>query len=134
MSGKRFNVAVAGATGAVGEVFLQILAERKFPIRNLRLLASERSVGKKLKFAGHEFPVEVLSKDACKGIDIALFSAGASRSKEFAAAAGAAGAVVVQTAYAVRMEPHIPLAVPEINPDAIGLYKQRGIVANPNCT
>ena len=116
MSGKRFNVAVAGATGAVGEVFLQILAERKFPIRNLRLLASERSVGKKLKFAGQEFPVELLSKDAFKGIDIALFSAGASRSKEFAAAAWASGAVVVDNSSAFRMEPDIPLVVPEINP------------------
>ncbi len=134
MSGKRFNVAVAGATGAVGEVFLQILAERKFPIKNLRLLASERSVGKKLKFAGQEFPVELLSKDAFKGIDIALFSAGASRSKEFAAAAWASGAVVVDNSSAFRMEPDIPLVVPEINPEAIGQYKQRGIVANPNCT
>ncbi|HEX2721131.1 MAG TPA: aspartate-semialdehyde dehydrogenase, partial [Candidatus Deferrimicrobium sp.] len=114
MSGKRFNVAVAGATGAVGEVFLQILAERKFPINNLRLLASERSVGKKLTFAGKEFPVELLSKDAFKGIDIALFSAGASRSKEFAAAAWASGAVVVDNSSAFRMEPDIPLVVPEI--------------------
>jgi len=134
MSGKRFNVAIAGATGAVGEVFLQILAERKFPIQNLRLLASERSVGKKLKFAGHEFPVELLSKDAFKGIDIALFSAGASRSKEFAAAAWASGAVVVDNSSAFRMEPDIPLVVPEINPEAISQYRQRGIVANPNCT
>ncbi|RJP23090.1 MAG: aspartate-semialdehyde dehydrogenase, partial [Deltaproteobacteria bacterium] len=134
MSGKRFNVAVAGATGAVGEVFLQILAERKFPIKNLRLLASERSVGKKLKFAGQEFPVELLSKDAFKGIDIALFSAGASRSKEFAPAAWAAGAVVVDNSSAFRMEPDIPLVVPEINPEAIGMYTKRGIIANPNCT
>jgi len=134
MSGKRFNVAVAGATGAVGEVFLQILAERKFPIQNLRLLASERSVGKKLKFAGQEFPVELLSKDAFKGIDIALFSAGASRSKEFAPAAWASGAVVVDNSSAFRMELFIPMVRPETNPKAIGQYRQRGIVANPNCT
>ncbi len=134
MSGKRFNVAVAGATGAVGGVFLQILAERKFPIRNLRLLASERSVGKRLKFAGEELPVELLSKNSFKDIDIALFSAGASRSKEFAAAAWASGAVVVDNSSAFRMEPDIPLVVPEINPEAIGQYRQRGIVANPNCT
>jgi len=134
MSGKRFNVAVAGATGAVGEVFLSILAERKFPIKNIRLLASERSVGKRLKFAGEEFPVELLSKDAFKGMDIALFSAGASRSKEFAGAAWEAGAVVVDNSSAFRMEPDIPLVVPEINPLAIAQYKQRGIVANPNCT
>ena len=134
MSGKRFNVAIAGATGAVGEVFLSILAERKFPIKNIRLLASERSVGKRLKFAGEEFPVELLSKDAFKGMDIALFSAGASRSKEFAGAAWEAGAVVVDNSSAFRMEPDIPLVVPEINPLAIAQYKKRGIVANPNCT
>ncbi|MBP2686328.1 MAG: asd, partial [Deltaproteobacteria bacterium] len=134
MSGKRFNVAVAGATGAVGGVFLQILAERKFPIKNLRLLASERSVGKRLTFAGEDLPVELLSKDSFKGIDIALFSAGASRSKEFAAAAWASGAVVVDNSSAFRMEPDIPLVVPEINPQEIGKYRQRGIIANPNCT
>ena len=134
MSGKRFNVAVAGATGAVGDVFLRILEERKFPINNIRLLASERSVGKRLKFAGEEFPVELLSRDAFKGIDIALFSAGGSLSKEFAGAAWEAGAVVVDNSSAFRMEPDVPLVVPEINPDAIALYKQRGIVANPNCT
>jgi len=134
MSGKRFNVAVAGATGAVGEVFLQILEERKFPVKNIRLLASERSVGKRLKFAGEEFPVELLSKDAFKGIDIALFSAGASRSKEFAGPAWESGAVVVDNSSAFRMEPDVPLVVPEINPEAIAQYKKRGIVANPNCT
>jgi aspartate-semialdehyde dehydrogenase len=129
MSGKRFNVAVAGATGAVGEVFLNILAERKFPIKNIRLLASERSVGKRLKFAGEEFPVELLSKDAFKGIDIALFSAGASRSKEFAGAAWESGAVVVDNSSAFRMEADVPLVVPEINPEAIAQYKRRGIVS-----
>ncbi len=134
MSGKRFNVAVAGATGAVGEVFLQILEERKFPVKNIRLLASERSVGKRLKFAGEEFPVELLSKDAFKGIDIALFSAGASRSKEFAGPAWESGAVVVDNSSAFRMDPDVPLVVPEINPDAIAQYKKRGIIANPNCT
>lgn len=134
MSGKKFNVAVAGATGAVGEVFLQILEERKFPVKNIRLLASERSVGKRLKFAGEEFPVELLSKDAFKGIDIALFSAGASRSKEFAGAAWESGAVVVDNSSAFRMDPDVPLVVPEINPEAIAQYRKRGIVANPNCT
>lgn len=134
MSGKKFNVAVAGATGAVGEVFLQILEERKFPVKNIRLLASERSVGKRLKFVGEEFPVELLSKDAFKGIDIALFSAGASRSKEFAGAAWESGAVVVDNSSAFRMDPDVPLVVPEINPEAIAQYRKRGIVANPNCT
>ncbi len=134
MSGKQFNVAIAGATGAVGDVFLQILEQRNFPIKNLKLLASERSVGKKLKFRGEEIPCELLSKDSFKGIDIALFSAGASRSKEFAAPAWEAGAVVVDNSSAFRMDADVPLVVPEINPEAIAQYKQRGIVANPNCT
>ena len=134
MSSKSYNVAVAGATGAVGEVMMQILEQRKFPLKSLRLLASERSVGKKLKFKGEDLPVELLRKSAFKGIDIALFSAGASRSKEFAPAAWESGAVVVDNSSAFRMEPDIPLVVPEINPDAIAQYKKRGIIANPNCT
>ncbi|MBI5420291.1 MAG: aspartate-semialdehyde dehydrogenase [Deltaproteobacteria bacterium] len=134
MSAKSFNVAVAGATGAVGEVMLQILAERRFPVKNLRLLASERSVGRRLKFKGEDVPVELLRKSAFKGIDIALFSAGASRSKEFAPAAWESGAVVVDNSSAFRMEPDIPLVVPEINPQDIAQYRKRGIVANPNCT
>ncbi len=134
MATKRFNVAVAGATGAVGEVMLQILEERNFPVRNIRLLASERSVGKRLRFRGEEVPVELLEKSAFKGIDIALFSAGASRSREFAPAAWESGAVVVDNSSAFRMEPDIPLVVPEINADAIALYRNRGIIANPNCT
>ena len=134
MSGKRYNVAVAGATGAVGEVMLQVLEQRKFPMGNLRLLASERSVGKRLRFRGEEVPVELLQKSAFQGIDIALFSAGASRSKEFAQAAWEAGAVVVDNSSAFRMEPDIPLVVPEINPEAVAQYRNRGIVANPNCT
>ncbi len=134
MSAKSYNVAVAGATGAVGEVMLRILEERKFPVKNIRLLASERSVGKRLKFKGEDVPVELLQKTAFKGIDIALFSAGASRSKEFAPAAWESGAVVVDNSSAFRMEPDIPLVVPEINPAAIGEYRKRGIIANPNCT
>ena len=134
MSGKRYNVAVAGATGAVGEVMLQVLEQRKFPVGNLRLLASERSVGKRLRVRGEEVPVELLQKRAFQGIDIALFSAGASRSKEFAQAAWEAGAVVVDNSSAFRMEPDIPLVVPEINPEAVAQYRNRGIVANPNCT
>jgi len=134
MSGKTFNVAVAGATGAVGEVMLRILEERKFPVRNIRLLASERSVGKRLRFRGEEIPCELLRKDSFKGIDIALFSAGAARSREFAPAACEAGAVVVDNSSAFRMEPDVPLVVPEINPADIAMYRNRGIVANPNCT
>ncbi|HEU5359694.1 MAG TPA: aspartate-semialdehyde dehydrogenase [Candidatus Deferrimicrobiaceae bacterium] len=134
MGTKRFNVAVAGATGAVGEVMLRILEERKFPLRNLRLLASERSVGKRIRFKGEDVPVELLQKSAFKGIDVALFSAGASRSKEFAGAAWEAGAVVVDNSSAFRMEPDIPLVVPEINGEEIAQYRNRGIIANPNCT
>ncbi|GAB4364110.1 MAG: aspartate-semialdehyde dehydrogenase [Deltaproteobacteria bacterium] len=134
MSSKRFNVAVAGATGAVGGVMLQVLEQRNFPVRNLRLLASERSAGKRLRFRGEDLPVERLDKDSFRGIDIALFSAGAARSREFAPAAWEAGAVVVDNSSAFRMEPDIPLVVPEINPEAIAQYRNRGIVANPNCT
>jgi aspartate-semialdehyde dehydrogenase len=134
MSAKSFNVAVAGATGAVGEVMLQVLEQRKFPVKNIRLLASERSVGKRIPFRGEKVPVELLQKSAFKGIDIALFSAGASRSREFAPAAWEAGAVTVDNSSAFRMEPDIPLVVPEINAGAIGQYRNRGIIANPNCT
>ncbi|HEX9897970.1 MAG TPA: aspartate-semialdehyde dehydrogenase [Candidatus Methylomirabilis sp.] len=129
-----YVVAVAGATGAVGEVMLQVLEERKFPVRRLKPLASERSVGKVLKFRGEEFKVEQLTTTSFEGVDIALFSAGASRSKEFAPAAWKTGAVVVDNSSAFRMEPDIPLVVPEINPHAIAQYVNRGIIANPNCT
>lgn len=131
---KEFNIAVAGATGAVGEVFLEILEQRNFPIKNLRLLASERSVGKKIKFKDEEFIVEKLDKDSFKNIDIALFSAGGDRSKEFAPYAVDSGAVVVDNSSAFRMDPEIPLVVPEVNPQDIALYKNKGIIANPNCT
>ena len=129
-----YVVAVAGATGAVGEVMLRILEERKFPVRRITLLASERSVGKILTFQGEEIKVEQLSASSFDGVDVALFSAGASRSKEFAPAAWKSGAVVVDNSSAFRMEPDIPLVVPEINPHAIGQYTNRGIIANPNCT
>jgi aspartate-semialdehyde dehydrogenase len=129
-----YVVAVAGATGAVGEVMLQVLEERKFPVRRVKLLASARSVGKVLKFGGEEIKVEQLAPGSFKGVDVALFSAGASRSKEFAPAAWESGAVVVDNSSAFRMEPDIPLVVPEINPHAIAQYRKRGIIANPNCT
>ncbi|OGB99645.1 MAG: aspartate-semialdehyde dehydrogenase [candidate division NC10 bacterium RIFCSPLOWO2_12_FULL_66_18] len=129
-----YVVAVAGATGAVGEVMLRVLEERKFPVRRIKPLASERSVGKILKFQGEEIKVEQLSASAFEGVDIALFSAGASRSKEFAPAAWKSGAVVVDNSSAFRMEPDVPLVVPEINPHAIAQYTTRGIIANPNCT
>ena len=136
MSGqdRKYNVAVAGATGAVGGAMLDVLERRDFPINELRLLASERSVGKKLKFKGQDVEVGLLSKDAFDGIDVALFSAGASRSIEFAPAAVAAGAVVVDNSSGFRMDEDIPLVVPEVNSHAIAQYKNRGIIANPNCS
>lgn len=129
-----YNVAVAGATGAVGGAMLDVLERVNFPLKELRLLASERSVGKKLVFKGKEIAVQLLEKNAFKGIDIALFSAGAARSLEFAPAAAAAGAVVVDNSSAFRMDPDIPLVVPEVNAHAIGQYTKRGIIANPNCS
>lgn len=121
-----------GATGAVGTCFLNILAERKFPIKNLKLLASERSKGKSLKFAGKAHPVEVLTHSSFKDIDIVLASAGASRSLEFLPSAVKAGAVCVDNSSAFRMDKTVPLVVPEVNPEMIKANK--GIIANPNCS
>lgn len=129
---KLYNVAVVGATGAVGEEMRSVLEQRNFPIGNLKLLASARSLGKKFSFNGAEIPVEELTKDSFKDIDIALFSAGASISKEFAPAAVDAGAVVVDNSSAFRMDDDIPLVVPEVNPGDV--KKHSGIIANPNCT
>ena len=113
MRANGYCVAVAWATGAVGEVMLRVLEERKFPVRQLKPLASARSVGKTVTFGGEEVKVEELSTTSFAGVDIALFSAGASRSKEFAPAAWKAGAVVVDNSSAFRMEPDVPLVVPE---------------------
>jgi aspartate-semialdehyde dehydrogenase len=126
------NVAIAGVTGAVGQEFLSILAQRDFPIDSLKVLASSRSVGKKIEFAGKEYLVEELTNDSFDRVEIALFSAGAARSKEFAPAAVKAGAVVVDNSSAFRMDPDVPLVIPEINPQAIKNHK--GIIANPNCS
>ncbi len=126
------SVAIAGATGAVGIELMKVLEDRDFPVGELRLLASSRSVGKKLPFKGTEIAVQELTKDSFEGIDIALFSAGASRSKEFAPAAVAAGAVVVDNSSAFRMDEGVPLVVPEVNPEAAKQHK--GIIANPNCS
>ena len=131
---RKFNVAVAGATGAVGDQMVKCLEERDFPINNLRLLASERSLGKKITYKDEEYHVEVLDDHSFEGIDIALFSAGASTSKTFAPVAARSGAVVVDNSSAFRMDPDIPLVVPEVNPHAIAQYKNRGIIANPNCS
>ncbi len=126
------NVAVVGATGAVGEEFLRVLDQRNFPIKNLKLLASARSAGKKVTFKGREYTIEELTKDSFKDVKIALFSAGGSISKEFGPAAVAAGAVVVDNSSAFRMKDGVPLVVPEVNPDAI--HKHNGLIANPNCS
>jgi aspartate-semialdehyde dehydrogenase len=126
------NVAIAGVTGAVGQEFIKILEQRDFPVKSIKMLASSRSVGKTVKFRGKEYPVEELKEDSFGGIEIALFSAGASRSKQFAPAAVKAGAVVVDNSSAFRMDPDVPLVIPEVNPDAI--KKHKGIIANPNCS
>ena len=134
MSRKKFTVAIAGATGAVGELLIQVLEERNFPVGEMIYLASSRSVGRKLKWRGKEIAVRELTKDAFEGVDIAMFSAGGGRSVEFAPAAVEAGAVVVDNSSAFRMEPDVPLVVPEVNAEDIGDYTKRGIIANPNCT
>ncbi len=134
MSQKQFNVAIAGATGAVGELMIQVLEERNFPVGEMRFLASSRSAGKVLKWKGNDLAIQEMTRDSFKGIDIALFSAGGGRSKEFAPAAVDAGAVVVDNSSAFRMEDDVPLVVPEVNPEDIGMYTKRGIIANPNCT
>jgi len=134
MSGKSYAVAVAGATGVVGLEMIKTLEQRQFPVGSIKLLASERSEGKELNFNGKPVKVERLAKDSFKGVQVALFSAGASRSLEFAPAAAASGAVVVDNSSAFRMDPEIPLIVPEVNAHAIAQYKKRGIIANPNCS
>src|ERR1044071_6076555 len=126
------NVAIVGATGAVGQEFLNVLAEREFPIKSLRLLASARSAGKKAEFKGRTYAIEELTKDSFDGIEIAFFSAGGSVSKEFAPAAVAAGAIVIDNTSAFRMKEGIPLVVPEVNPEQI--KKHAGLIANPNCS
>lgn len=131
---RAFNVAIAGATGAVGQTMIRVLEERNFPVRDIRLLASERSVGKKLRFKGEEIPVQKLTHDSFKGVDIALFSAGGDRSLTFAPSAAKAGAVVIDNSSAWRMDSEVPLVVPEVNPHAIADYKNKGIIANPNCS
>ena len=126
------NVAIMGATGAVGQELLKILEQRNFPLQNLKLLASERSVGREYEFKGEKLKVELTCKDAFKNVDLVLSSAGASVSKEFAPIAVDAGAVVVDNTSFFRMDPNVPLVVPEVNPEDIKLHK--GIIANPNCT
>ena len=126
------HVAIAGATGAVGTEFLKLLEARNFPMKSLRLLASSRSAGSKLKFRGENLEVEELTPKSFKGIDIAFFSAGGSRSKEFAPHAVDSGAVVIDNSSAFRMDEKVPLVVPEINPKQA--FEHQGLIANPNCS
>src|SRR5947207_2025556 len=126
------DVAVVGATGAVGIEMIKTLEKRKFPVGKLTLLASARSVGKRLKFRGEEITVEELTKKSFGGIDIALFSAGSGISKEFAPVAAKAGGVVIDNSSAFRMDDSVPLVIPEINAADVKWHK--GIIANPNCT
>jgi aspartate-semialdehyde dehydrogenase len=126
------NIAVVGATGAVGVEILRVLERRNFPVASLKLLASKRSAGKTLEFKGKPHKVEELTAEAFKGVDIAFFSAGATRSREFVPAAKAAGAVVIDNSSAFRMDPNTPLVVPEVNPG--DLRRHKGVIANPNCT
>ncbi len=129
---KSYNVAIVGATGAVGVEMIKTLEKRSFPVKSLKLLASAKSVGKKLPFRGEQLSVEELKESAFKGVEIALFSAGATRSREFAAAAKKAGAVMIDNSSAFRMAQDVPLVVPEIN--AADIKTHQGIIANPNCT
>ncbi len=129
---KQYHVAVMGATGLVGREMIKILEERNFPVSGVRMLASERSRGMKLSFRKEDIPVEVLSHDSFKGIDIVLSSPGGSVSKEFTPSAVKAGAVVIDNTSAFRMNPEVPLVVPEVNPKKVREHK--GIIANPNCS
>jgi aspartate-semialdehyde dehydrogenase len=132
MNKKKYRVAVVGATGAVGAEFLRCLEKRHFPVLDIRLLASARSRGKKLVFNRKKVTVQVLGEDSFKDIEIAFFSAGGAISKKFAPLAARAGAVVIDNSSAFRMDPGVPLVIPEINPEAIRGHK--GIIANPNCS
>lgn len=127
-----YNVAIVGATGVVGVEMAKVLEQRDFPVEKLVPLASERSSGKNMTFKGKQIPVIVLDKNSFEGIDIALFSAGATISKKFAPIAAKAGAVVIDNSSAWRMDPEVPLVVPEVNPEEA--FKHKGIIANPNCS
>lgn len=127
------NIAIVGATGAVGVEILTCLEQRNFPVKSLKLLASARSAGKQVTFRGEQLTVEELTENSFNGVDIALFSAGGSISLKYGPIAAAAGCVVVDNSSAFRMDPHVPLVVPEINPEA-AFNHPKNIIANPNCT
>ena len=130
---KKYNIAVVGATGMVGRTFLKVLEELNLPVENYYLMASKRSAGSKVEFMGKEYVIEELTENSFdKDIDIALFSAGGSTSEKFAPIAASKGVVVIDNSSAWRMDPEVPLVVPEVNPDDI--LKHKGIIANPNCS
>jgi aspartate-semialdehyde dehydrogenase len=131
---RTFTVAVVGATGAVGNEMIRVLEQRNFPVGKLKLLASARSIGKSLQYRGNPVEVEVLDEHSFAGVEVGLFSAGGSISEKFAPIAARSGCVVIDNTSAFRMDPEIPLVVPEVNAEAIGQYKNRGIIANPNCS
>ncbi len=131
---KKYNIAIIGATGAVGQMMIQILLERDFPINNLYLLASEKSDGKKISVNGKDFTVEVLDGFDFNGVDIAMFSAGADVSKKYANLATKNNTIVIDNTSFFRYKKNIPLIIPEVNASAISEYKQTGIIANPNCS
>ncbi len=134
MAEKSYSVAVAGATGLVGSQMLACLAERDFPIKSIKMLASARSAGRTIQFKGESFTVEELTEKSFKNVDIAFFSAGGAVSKKFAPIAAADGCVVIDNSKTWRMDPDIPLVVPEVNPHAVAGYSKKGIIANPNCS
>ncbi len=131
---KQFHVAILGATGAVGREFINCLEERDFPVGKLTLLASPRSEGEKLEFRGEELTVHAVKAEHFQGVQIGLFSPGATVSREWAPVAAKAGAIVIDNSSAFRMEADVPLIVPEVNPDTVSMAKNRGIIANPNCS
>lgn len=129
---KSYNVAILGATGAVGQTMIKILEERNFPVNEIKFLASERSAGKEVEYYGMKYKVEAVCEEAFENVDIALFSAGGERSKKWAPIAASKGAVVIDNSSAFRMGPEVPLVVPEVNPEDVKWHK--GIIANPNCS
>ncbi|MDI6801192.1 MAG: aspartate-semialdehyde dehydrogenase [Thermodesulfovibrionales bacterium] len=129
---EKYVVAVVGATGAVGDEMIATLEQRNFPVERLRLFASERSEGKTLQFEGSDIPVETIDENSFKGVDIALFSAGAERSKTWAPVAAKSGCIVIDNSSQWRMDPGVPLVVPEVNANDLKWHK--GIIANPNCS
>ena len=134
MPGKKINVAVAGATGVVGSQMIKCLEERNFPVKSIKFLASHRSAGRELYFKGEPVKVEELTENSFKGIDIAVFSAGAGTSMKYAPFAAKDGCIVVDNSSAWRMDTEVPLVVPEVNPSDIAKYTGKGIIANPNCS